>query len=133
MNRNNFWRFVIVVLVLLWAVISFYPPTGRDLIQTFRERAVKTDTNFHAIVQRAVELQQKIPEKPYENLKEAIGTNEITRYFPFYEITNDVQPTITILNRLQRDSAGKIRLGMDLQGCTSFVGSRQTNRLPPGT
>src|SRR5712672_2462533 len=103
MNRNTFWRFVIVVLVLLWAVISFYPPNSRDLIQTFRERAVKTDTNFHAIVQRAVDLQQKIPE-PYVNLQKAIGTNDITRYFPFYGVTNDI-PTITILNRLQRDSA----------------------------
>jgi protein-export membrane protein, SecD/SecF family/protein-export membrane protein SecF/protein-export membrane protein SecD len=132
MNRNNFWRFIIVVLVLIWAVISFYPPTSRDLIQTFRERAVKTDTNFHAIVQRAVDLQQKIPEKPYENLKEAIGTNDITRYFPFFAVTNSNNQTITILNRLQRDAAGKIRLGIDLQGGTSFVVGMQTNSLPPG-
>src|SRR5215475_7313794 len=105
MNRNNFWRFVIVVVVLLWAIISLYPPTSRDLIRTFRERAVKTDTNFHAIVQRAVELQQKIPEKPYENLKQAIGTNDITRFFPFFAVTNDLHPTTTILNSLQRESA----------------------------
>jgi SecD/SecF fusion protein len=133
MNRNNLWRFVIVVLVLIWAVISFWPPTSRDLIQTFRERAVKTDTNFHAIVQRAIDLQQKIPEKPYENLKEAIGTNDITRFFPFFGVTNDIHPTITILNRLQREAAGKIRLGIDLQGGTSFVVGMQTNSLPPGT
>jgi SecD/SecF fusion protein len=132
MNRNNFWRLVIVVLVLIWAVISFYPPSSRDLVQTFRERAVRTDTNFHAIVQRAIDSQQKFPEKPYENLKEAIGTNDITRYFPFYGVTNDIHPTITILNRLQRDSAGKVRLGIDLQGGTSFVVSMQTNSLPPG-
>jgi SecD/SecF fusion protein len=135
MNRNNLWRFVIVVLVLVWAVISFWPPTSRDLIQTFRERAVKTETNFYAIVQRATELQQKIPEKPYENLKHAIGTNDITRFFPFFGVTNQAQPTATttILNRLQRDAAGKIRLGIDLQGGTSFVVGMQTNSLPPGT
>src|SRR5215470_19084338 len=132
MNRNNLWRFVIVVVVLVWAVLSFWPPTSRDLIQTFRERAVKTDTNFYAIVQRATELQQKIPEKPYENLKEAIGTNDITRFFPFFGVTNDLHPTTTILNRLQRDAAGKIRLGIDLQGGTSFVVRMQTNSLPPG-
>jgi SecD/SecF fusion protein len=77
-------------------------------------------------------LQQKIPEKPYENLRTAIGTNDITRYFPFFEVTNDIHPTITILNRLQRDAAGKIRLGIDLQGGTSFVVGMQTNSLPPG-
>src|SRR6476660_3333245 len=112
MNRNNFWRLVIVVLVLVWAVISFYPPNSRDLIQTFRERAVKTDTNFHAIVERAMALQQKIPEKPYENLRQAIDTNDIIRYFPFFDATNEVHPTLAILNRLQRESAGKIRLGI---------------------
>jgi SecD/SecF fusion protein len=133
MNRNNFWRFVIVVLVLTWAVISFWPPTSRDLIQTFREKAVRPDTNFHAIVERAMELQRKIPEKPYDNLKQAIGTNDINRYFPFFGVTNDNHPTITILNRLQRDAAGKIRLGIDLQGGTSFVVGMQTNSLPPGT
>lgn len=134
MNRNNLWRFVIVILVLLWAVISFYPPASRDLIQTFRQRAVKTDTNFHAIVERAMVLQQKIAEKPYENLKEAIGTNDITRYFPFYEATNDVNDaTVAILNRLQRESAGKIHLGIDLQGGTSFVMRMETNSLPSGT
>ena len=113
MNRNNFWRFVIVVLVLIWAVFSFYPPTSRDLIQTFRERAVRPDTNFHAIVESAIDLQRKIPEKPYENLKEAIGTNDITRYFPFFEATNADNATLAILNRLQRESAGKIHLGIN--------------------
>jgi SecD/SecF fusion protein len=129
---NKFWRFIIVVLVLLWAVISFWPPTSRDLIQTFRERAYKTDTNFHAIIERAIALQQKMPEKPYENLKEAIGTNDITRYFPHFEATNEVNPTVTILNRIQREAAGKVRLGIDLQGGTSFVMRMQTNSLPPG-
>jgi SecD/SecF fusion protein len=132
MNRNNFWRFIIVVLVLAWAVISFWPPTSRDLIQTFREKAVKTDTNFHAIVERAMEKQRDFPEKPYENLKQAIGTNDITRFFPFFGVTNDNHPTITILNRLQREAAGKIRLGIDLQGGTSFVVGMKTNSLPPG-
>jgi SecD/SecF fusion protein len=133
MNRNNFWRFVIVVLVLIWAVFSFYPPTSRDLIQTFRERAVRPDTNFHAIVESAIDLQRKIPEKPYENLKEAIGTNDITRYFPFFEATNADNATLAILNRLQRESAGKIHLGIDLQGGTSFVMRMETNSLPAGS
>src|SRR5262249_38572654 len=39
---------------------------------------------------------------------------------------------VTILNRIQREAAGKIRLGIDLQGGTSFVMRMQTNSLPPG-
>src|SRR5262249_30273699 len=61
--------------------------------------------------------------------QDAIGTNNITHYFPFFDTKNEVHPTSYILNRLQRDAAGKIKLGLDLQGGTSFLGGMQTNQL----
>src|SRR5207302_11145222 len=68
--------------------------------------------------------------KAYENLKEAIGTNDITKYFPFYtDAKTEVQPTTFILNRLQHEAAGKIKLGLDLQGGTSFLMEMDTNTL----
>jgi SecD/SecF fusion protein len=122
MNRNNLWRFVLVLLVVLWSFYELYPPKGRDLVQYFRERAVNTrDGGFSNIVANVQVLQKTAPEKQYENLFEAIGTNDITRYFPFYEAKNEENPTRYILNRLQRESAGRIRLGLDLQGGTSFL------------
>src|SRR5579859_5541676 len=108
MNRNNFWRFILVLVVVLWSVYELYPPTNRDLIQKFRERATNRDTNFTAMVQRALALQKSFPEKSYENLSEAVGTNDITRYFPFYEAKNEPHPTTFILNRVQREAAGRI-------------------------
>jgi SecD/SecF fusion protein len=129
MNRNNFWRFILVVLVLLWALYELYPPTSRDLVQVFREKARNTDTNFTAIITHANELQKKAPEKTYDNLKEAIADRDITRYFPAFDAKNEVHPTTFILNRLQRESAGRIRLGLDLQGGTSFLVRMQTNEL----
>ncbi len=123
MNRNNTWRFIIVVLVLLWSIYEMYPPKSTDLIEKFRDRAFasRSDTNFTGIVDRALALQRKIPEKAYENLRDAIGTNDIVRYFPFYGATNEPHPTTFILNRLQREASGKIKLGIDLQGGTSFL------------
>src|SRR5215471_1725195 len=129
MNRNSFWRLILVVAVILWSLYELYPPKGRDLVQVFRDKAVSRDTNFTAIVQKAVAMQRSAPEKPYEDLKEAIGTNDITRYFPFYEAKTEAQPTLFILNRLQREAAGKIHLGLDLQGGTSFLMEMETNRL----
>ena len=82
MNRNNFWRFVLVVLVVLWSLYELYPPQGRDLVVFFREKAVNRDSTFTALYQKAQALQKAMPEKPYDNLAEAIGTNDITRYFP---------------------------------------------------
>jgi SecD/SecF fusion protein len=129
MNRNNFWRFVLVALVILWSLYELYPPEGRDLVVYFREKAVNRDPTFSTFFQKALALQKVTPEKPYENLMEAIGTNDITRYFPSFGATNQLQPTAYILNRLQRGAAGRIRLGLDLQGGTSFLVSMDTNRL----
>ena len=129
MNRNNLWRFVLVVLVVLWSLYELYPPQPRDLLLVFREKSQVRDTNFTAILRRAQDLQKTMPEKPYDNLMEAIGTNDITRYYPFYGAKNELHPTTFIMNRLQRQAAGRIRLGLDLQGGTSFLVSMDTNRL----
>jgi SecD/SecF fusion protein len=133
MNRNNFWRFVLVLLVVLWSLYELYPPTPRDLLKHFRERAIHTDTNFLAIVEKAQALQKAMPEKPYDNLKEAVDTNDLTKYFPFFEAKNENNPNTYILNRLQRESAGRIRLGLDLQGGTSFLVRMNTNDLSQPT
>ena len=129
MNRNNFWRFSLVVLVVLWSLYELYPPEGRNLVVFFREKAVDRDAAFTTIYKKAQDLQKSMPERPYDNLAEAVGTNDITRYFPFFGAKNELHPTTYILNRLQREAAGRIRLGLDLQGGTSFLVSMDTNRL----
>ena len=129
MNRNNLWRFVLVVIVLLWSVYEIWPPTGRDLIQVFRDRAVAKDATFFNIVSNALVLQKERPEQVYENLTLAVGTNDLTRFFPFFEAKNESHPTTYILNRLQREAAGRIHLGLDLQGGTSFLMEMRTNAL----
>ena len=129
MNRNNLWRFVLVVLVVLWSLYELYPPKGRNLVMVFREKAVNRDATFNAIVQKAQELEKTMPERLYDDLVEAVGTNDITRYFPFFEAKNEPHPTTYVLNRLQREAAGRIRLGLDLQGGTSFQVSMDTSGL----
>ena len=59
----------------------------------------------------------------------AIGTNDIQPYFKFINASNELDPTTFILNRLQRDASGKIKLGLDLQGGTSFLVEMDTNAL----
>jgi SecD/SecF fusion protein len=129
MNRNNFWRFTLVILILLWSLYELYPPQGRDLLLFFRNKAVNRDPAFTTLFQKAQALQKATPEKPYDNLAQAIGTNDITRYFPAFGAKDQLRPTTYILNRLQREAAGRIRLGLDLQGGTSFLVEMDTNRL----
>src|SRR5258708_28069920 len=130
MNRNNFWRFVLVMLVVLWSLFEIYPPNDRNLIETFRENAGNRDTNFTAIVQQAAALEKAAPDKGYDNLVAAIGTNDITRYFVQYaEARNQKQPATFILNQLQRKGAGGIKLGVGLRGGTSILVQMATNDL----
>lgn len=128
MNRNNLWRFILVVLVVAWAIFEIYPPTNRDLIQVFRENARSADENFNKIVQHAQEL-GKTNLNEYANLQEAVGTNDITGYFPQFTKLNLANPTTSILNAIQREAMGNIHLGIDLQGGTSFLVEMDTNHL----
>src|SRR5205814_259466 len=132
MKRKNVWKWMTVVFVVAWALWEINPPTPRDLIEEFQGRAVNTDTNFTAIVQRARELQQQqaqTPGRAFASLLEAIGTNNIARYFPFANAAAEDDPTLAVLHRLQRDAAGKIKLGLDLQGGISIKVRMDTNQI----
>ena len=129
MKRNNTWRLAIVIFAVVWAIAEVYPWWDRDLIEVFRERAVRQDAGFANIVSQAQAMQATNSVRTYGNLRDAIGTNDITGYFPFFSVTNELKPTAAILNRLQRESRGSIHLGIDLQGGTSFLVEMDTNRI----
>ena len=129
MNRNHLWKFLLIILVVLWSVYEMYPPSGINLIHYFQTQAVQRDATFTNIVHKAEALEKARPEQTYANLKEAIGTNDITHYFRFPQAKDQLDPNTYVLNQLQRDSSGRIHLGLDLQGGTSFVMQMDTNKL----
>jgi SecD/SecF fusion protein len=136
MNRNNTWRWILVAIALVLSVYEFYPPSlwggsvlGRDVLTEFERKAVKRDDAFTAIVAQAKAMQATNSTRAFGNLRDAIGTNDVTRYFPFYELQNEVRPTEAILNRLQREGQGSVKLGLDLQGGTSYLVEMDTNAL----
>ncbi len=129
MNRNHFWKLVFVLLLFGWSVVQLYPPQDRPLTDVFRERAVNRDATFGDILKRLQELQQANPIRQYGNIVEATGTNDLRKYFPFIEVRDETKANAQVLNRLQRDAAGKVRLGIDLKGGTSFLVEMDTNRL----
>jgi SecD/SecF fusion protein len=132
MKNPKFWWSLIAFLVA-WSLWEMYPPTNRDLIQEFRDQAdqTKINTNFTAIVTRAEELEKAdpAPQKQFSELMTAIGTNSIAPYFPYIDVHNEERPTYTILSLLQHKAAGKIKLGLDLQGGTQFLVSLDTNHI----
>ncbi|HEY3762583.1 MAG TPA: protein translocase subunit SecD [Verrucomicrobiae bacterium] len=129
MKNRRFW-FIFLLVLIAWALAEVYPPSARDLIQQFAGRARNTDTTFTNILSSAAELQAAATNSEFANLAEAIGTNDITKYFPFFsDATNQSNPTIYILNRVQSDAEGKIKLGLDLQGGTAFLMGMETNDM----
>ncbi len=130
MSRNSYWKLALVIFVLAWALYEMYPPSNRELISYFQQRATRPDAVLSNIVQQATELQKQRPERKFANLRDAVGTNDITKYFPFFpDAKDEPNPGNYILNRLQREAAGKIKLGLDLQGGTSFLVEMDTNAL----
>ena len=129
MKQNNFGWFLVVICVVLWSFYEIYPPTSRDLVKEFATRAQNQDAAFKAIVAQAETLQSSNSTRAFANLRTAIGTNDIQAYFPFINASNEIYPTTYILNRLQREASGKIKLGIDLQGGTSFLVEMDTNKL----
>jgi SecD/SecF fusion protein len=128
MKQNNLGRFLLVVAIILWSLFEVYPPTSRDLVQQFASRAVVRDAAFTNILTEAAAL-QKAGTNEFTALRIATGTNDLQRYFPFIGAQNQIHPDLFILNRLQRDAAGKIKLGLDLQGGTEFLVAMDTSKL----
>jgi SecD/SecF fusion protein len=136
MKHRNFWLFSTIFLVA-WSLWSIYPPRSQPLLDAFRERAALADTNVTAIVQEAERLQAANPNNSFQNLLSAIqnqnlGSNGIAPYFPGYTVPAGKDTNRTILYALQHEAAGKIKLGLDLQGGMSFLVELQTNKLAEG-
>jgi SecD/SecF fusion protein len=127
MKRNLFWKLVFVLFLVAWAAREIYPPTPRNLLQEFQNRAVNRDATYTNILQQAQELQKAQPQRTFGNLRQAIGTHSITNYFPWMSVKAQKDPTLAVLHRLQTDAAGRIKLGLDLQGGTEFLLGFGTN------
>ena len=130
MNRSHLYKLVLILFVIVWSLGNIWPPTARNLVDEFDSRASNLDTNFPAILNQARELEKTYPGRSFSNLLAAIGTNSVRRYFPtnFIEVAEERNETRAILNRLQRESAGKFKLGLDLQGGTQFLLEMDTTK-----
>ena len=128
MNKNNnLGRFLLVIAIIVWALVEVYPPTARDLVKEFSSRAQNQDAAFKGILADATAM-TAAGTNEFAALQLATGTNDLQKYFKM-GAENQVHPNLFILNRLQRDAAGKIKLGIDLQGGTSFLVEMDTSKL----
>lgn len=133
MKSGYYWKWVFVIFVIAWAVQEMTPPKSQNLVEYFasevdRSDAANTET-IDGIIARARELEAANPGRDYANLVDAIGTGDIRPLFPNISTEKAERPNREILNTLQEQAAGQIRLGLDLQGGISFLVAMQTNKL----
>ena len=130
MTRKHFWLLALIVVVLGFSISSIYPPTSQNLLTEFQSRARNRDATFTNILEKAQASQMESTNRSrYASIKDATGTNDLTKYFPFINVKGQKNPNQFVLNRLQRDSSGKVKLGLDLQGGTSFLLGMDTSKL----
>jgi len=82
MNRNHLWKLLLIIFVVSWSIYEVYPPSSKNLLAEFQLKAQKKDATFTNIVEQARQLQDKNPDRTFANLKDAVGTNDLSRYFP---------------------------------------------------
>jgi preprotein translocase subunit SecD len=123
----------LIVFLVLGSLWEMYPLSNRSLIREFSDMADYStqDTNFTIITNLAWKMQAANPDptREFSDLLNAIGTNDIQKYFPNNNVKGQDNPTYALLNILQRRAAGKIHLGLDLQGGTEFIVSLDTNHI----
>lgn len=129
MNSRIAWKLAATAFLLVWTLWEALPPSSRPLVQVFEQQAANRDANLDAIISQATALNEANPEREYGNLWDATGTNSLVGYFPQFNVEGEAIPNKKILNRLQRMAAGKIKLGLDLQGGASFVLGMDTNKF----
>ena len=137
-KQPTFGRFMLVAILAVWTFFEWYPPQGKNVIDLFDQTAAG---NQELIVADLKEASAELREG--ENLTKtqweaAIGDADLRDLFPQHTngmagklgLTNSwaapneeeqKQINSEILKEIQKDSTGKVKLGLDLSGGTQFV------------
>lgn len=156
MQRALIWRTLLVLAVVAYAAGSFWPPYPRSVLQLFEQQARNPDDDFKKLVAAArAKLPQAVGE--YEALRDAVLESKLPlkKYFrttrlvrpdldaevqeylqnPAVATTDDpavvAEANRLILRHLLRQAEGRIGLGLDLKGGSSFLLKVDMSRVEP--
>ena len=132
-------RLLLVVILALWTTCEWYPPQGTDMVTAFDQGATGQKEQIVAQLKHAASKVNEGDELPLDTWMDAIGEADLREMFPAK--TNSLQADLSldksgweapdadqqskinraILAHIQKDSQGKVKLGLDLRGGTQFV------------
>ncbi|SVB46451.1 uncharacterized protein METZ01_LOCUS199305, partial [marine metagenome] len=141
-KRNNLVRFIFLVLILLWAGTEMWFPWDRPnaLINEFSKAKDDQDNTlfedkdeaFSNVIATATASYETNKSNEFGHLYNAVEENglALTNYFPKMNFRKGQVPdNRLVLQTLQKKVAGKIQLGLDLKGGSSFLVTMDTNKL----
>ncbi len=134
-NSGILWKFVVTVLVIIWAASSMVPVSDTPFEEFIQNRATAQKEEFAKKILPAAEA--RVDKKNYKNnpeksptlyiaLRDYANANnvDLSVYFPDVNVSdikilkkrNDI-----LLKELYRQSKGAIKKGLDLQGGVAFT------------
>ncbi len=131
MQRSILNRSILILAIVAASFYALWPATDQDLIATFEKNAVQKDAAFSKLVAAVRKAQAAQPERAYANLRNTVEEQnaDLTKYFPHFAKKDSKTPNLDVLARVQKLNAGKIRLGLDLKGGTSFLVELEVTKL----
>jgi len=127
--QSKIWRFVIIAVVVGWAISEWYPPAPGNMLDEFErlasvEKGVNKTNNpeFARILSEARKIKnetnkgQDLLPNQWENV---LQSTKLDKFFNAPIKANDVNRVI--LRRIEQQAAGQINLGLDLKGGIQLV------------
>ena len=136
MKRNNLARFLFLALILAWAGTEMWPLRDEpgDLIKQF-DKATNKDAAFNQVYEAAKAAHDPTDENSNEFgiLHKAVEDAGLVltnyNWSPKMTFRDQVPNNRLVLQKLQKQVAGQIQLGLDLKGGSSFLVAMDTNKL----
>ncbi|MCX6909583.1 MAG: protein translocase subunit SecD [Verrucomicrobia bacterium] len=131
MQQSIIKRIILILAIVAASLYALWPPTDQNLIATFEKTATQKDEAFAKLMEVVRKAQAAQPERAYANLRSQVEEQKIdlTKYFPHFAKKDSKTPNLDILARVQKLNAGKLRLGLDLKGGTSFLVELEVSKL----
>ena len=138
-KQPTFGRFALVAILAIWTLSEWYPPQGKNMVDEFDQTAQGNQDSIVAELKEASNKLREGDELTLETWMTAVGDVDLREMFPgqtngivkqigiekeaWVAPTEEQQRQINreILARIQKDSVGKVKLGLDLRGGTQFV------------
>ena len=130
MKRNNLARFLFLLLILAWAGTEMTPRWDQSLIDEFSKAEAK-DEAFNKVIAEAEASYETNKSNEFGLLYKAVEASglALTNYFPKMKFGEQAPNNRLVLQTLQKRVAGKIQLGLDLKGGSSFLVAMDTSKL----